>query len=135
MGFWKALDQKWPSTPHQCCSVHKIGNVLNAFPKSIAPAVKSDLHNISHAETCADALAAMDIFEEKYATKYLKAVTCLSTDHDALMTLYDFPAERWDHLCSSNPIESVFATARHRTVRTKGALSQKTAMLMVFILI
>lgn len=135
LGFWKALDQIWPDTRHQRCWVHKIGNVLNAFPKSMAAAVKSDLHDISHAETRADALAAMDVFEEKYATKYPKAATCLSKDRDALMAFYDFPAEHWDHLRSSNPIESVFATVRHRTVRTKGALSQKTAKLMVFTLI
>ena len=135
LGFWKALDQIWPDTRHQRCWVHKIGNVLNAFPKSMAAAVKSDLHDISHAETRANALAAMDVFEEKYATKYPKAATCLSKDRDALMAFYDFPAEHWDHLRSSNPIESVFATVRHRTVRTKGALSQKTAKLMVFTLI
>jgi transposase-like protein len=135
LGFWKALDQIWPDTRHQRCWVHKIGNVLNAFPKSMAPAVKSDLHDISHAETRADALAAMDVFEEKYGVKYPKAVTCLTKNRDALMAFYDYPAEHWDHLRSSNPIESVFATVRHRTVRTKGALSQKTAQLMVFTLI
>lgn len=135
LGFWQALDQVWPDTCHQRCWVHKIGNVLNAFPKSMTPAVKSDLHDISHAETRADAQAAMDVFAEKYATKYPKAATCLRKDRDALMAFYDYPAEHWDHLRSSNPIESVFATVRHRTVRTKGALSQKTAKLMVFTLI
>ncbi len=135
LGFWKALDQIWPDTRHQRCWVHKFGNVLNAFPKSMAPAVKSDLHDISHAETRAAALGALQTFEEKYAAKYPKAVTCLTKDRDALMAFYDYPAEHWDHLRSSNPIESVFATVRHRTVRTKGALSQKTAKLMVFTLI
>lgn len=135
MGFWQALDQVWPDTRHQRCWVHKTANVLNAFPKSMSPAVKSDLHDISHAETRAAAQAAMNIFEEKYAAKYPKAVTCLTKDRDTLMVFYDFPAEHWDHLRSSNPIESVFATVRHRTVRTKGALSQKTAKLMVFTLI
>jgi transposase-like protein len=135
MGFWQALDQVWPGTRHQRCWVHKIGNVLNSFPKSMSPAVKSDLHDISHAETRADAQAALKVFEEKYAAKYPKAVTCLTKDRDALMAFYDFPAEHWDHLRSANPIESVFATVRHRTVRTKGALSQKTAKLMVFTLI
>ncbi len=135
MGFWQALDQIWPGTRHQRCWVHKTANVLNAFPKSMSPAVKSDLQDISHAETRAAAQAAMNIFEEKYAAKYPKAVTCLTKDRDTLMVFYDFPAEHWDHLRSSNPIESVFATVRHRTVRTKGALSQKTARLMVFTLI
>jgi len=135
LGFWKALDQIWPETRHQRCWVHKIGNVLNAFPKPMAPAVKSDLHDISHAETRTGALAAMDVFEDKYAAKYPKAVTCLSKDRETLLAFYDYPAEHWDHLRSSNPIESVFATVRHRTVRTKGALSQKTAKLMVFTLI
>ena len=135
LGFWQALDQVWPDTCHRRCRVHKIGNVPNKFPTSMTPAVKSDLHDISHAETRADALAARESFEEKYATRYPKAARCLPKDRDALMAFYDDPAEHWDHLRGSNPIESVFATVRHRTVRTKGALSQKTAKLMVFTLI
>ncbi len=135
LGFWKALEQVWPGTRHQRCWVHKISNVVNAFPKSMAPAAKSDLHQISHAETRADALAALQTFEDKYGAKYAKAVACLTKDRDTLMAFYDFPAEHWDHLRSSNPIESVFATVRQRTVRTKGAMSQKTAKLMVFTLI
>lgn len=135
LGFWKALDQIWPETRHQRCWVHKFGNVLNTFPKSMAPAVKSDLHDISHAETRAAALAALQTFEDKYAAKYPRAVTCLTKDRDALMAFYDYPAGHWDHLRSTNPIESVFATVRRRTVRTRGALSQKIAKLMVFTLI
>lgn len=103
LGFWKALDQIWPGTRHQRCWIHKIGNLLNAFPSFMAPAVKSDLYDIPHAETRADALAATDAFEEKYATKYPKAVTGLSKDRDALMAFYDVPAEHRDHLRSSNP--------------------------------
>ena len=135
MGFWKALDEVFPGTRHQRCWVHKTANVLNKFPKSMAPAVKSDLHDIHHAETRAGAKAALTRFEEKYAAKYDKAVTCLTRDKEALLAFYDFPAEHWDHLRTSNPIESVFATVRHRTVRTKGALSQRTVKLMVFKLV
>lgn len=135
LGFWKALDQVWPGTCHQRCWVHKTSNVLNHFPKSMQPAVTADLREISHAETRAAALAAIETFEEKYAAKYPRAVACLTKDTDALLAFYDYPAEHWDHLRTSNPIESVFATVRHRTVRTKGALSQKTAKLMVFTLI
>jgi transposase-like protein len=135
MGFWKALDEVFPGTRHQRCWVHKIANVLNKFPKAMAPAVKSDLQNIQHAPTRADALAAIETFKEKYGIKYAPAVACLTKDVDALLAFYDFPAEHWDHLRTANPIESVFATVRHRTVRTKGSLSQKTAKLMVFKLV
>jgi len=135
MGFWKALDEVFPGTRHQRCWVHKTANVLNKFPKTMQPAVKADLREIWQAETRAVAEAAMDTFAEKYGAKYEKAVTCLTKDKEALLTFYDFPAEHWDHLRTGNPIESVFATVRHRTVRTKGALSQKTAKLMVFRLV
>jgi len=135
MGFWKALDEVFPDTRHQRCWVHKVANVVNKFPKSMHPAVKADLREISQAETRAAAAVAMTTFVEKYGAKYEKAVTCLTKDRDALLAFYDFPAEHWDHLRTSNPIESVFATVRHRTVRTKGALSQKTVKLMVFKLV
>lgn len=135
MGFWKALDEIFPSTKHQRCWVHKMKNVLNYFPKSMSAAVKSDLNNIQRAGTRAEAAIALDRFAHKYGVKYEKAVTCLTKDKDTLLAFYDFPAEHWIHLRTSNPIESVFATVRHRTVRTKGALSQKTAKLMVFTLI
>lgn len=134
MGFWKAIDEVFPSTRHQRCWFHKISNVLNKFPKSMAPAVTSDLQDIHHAETKAAALAAK-VFTEKYGVKYAPAVACLTKDAEALLTFFDCPAEHWDHLRTSNPVESVFATVRHRTVRTKGALSQKTVKLMVFTLI
>ena len=135
MGFWNALDEVFPGARHQRCWVHKSANVLNKFPKSMQPAVKADLREIWQAETRAVAEAAMDTFAEKYGAKYDKAVTCLIKDRDALLAFYDFPADHWDHLRTGNPIESVFATVRHRTVRTKGALSQKTAKLMVFKLV
>ncbi|MCP4385107.1 MAG: IS256 family transposase [Hyphomicrobiales bacterium] len=135
MGFWKAVDEVFPRTRHQRCWFHKISNVLNKFPKSMAPAVKSDLQNIHHAETRADALQAIETFKEKYGVRYAPAVACLTKTVDALLTSYDFPVQHWDHLHTSNPIESVFATVRHRTARTKGALSQKTVKLMVFCLV
>jgi putative transposase len=135
MGFWNALDEVFPGTRHQRCWVHKTANVLNKFPKSMQPAVKADLREIWQAETRAAAKATMDTFTEKFGAKYEKAVTCLIKDRDALLAFYDFPADHWDHLRTGNPIESVFATVRHRTVQTKGALSQKTAKLMVFKLV
>jgi transposase-like protein len=135
LGFWKALEAVFPSTRHQRCWVHKTSNVMNKLPKSVQPAAKQDLREIWQAPDRATAEAAISTFAEKYAAKYEKAVTCLLKDRDALLTFYDFPAEHWDHLRTSNPIESVFATVRHRTVRTKGALSQDTARLMVFKLV
>lgn len=135
LGFWKAVDEVFPGTRHQRCWFHKMSNVLNHFPKSMQPAVTDDLREISHAGTRAAALVAIDTFKEKYTAKYERGVACLTKDTEALLAYYDFPAEHWDHLRTSNPIESVFATVRHRTVRTKGALSQKTAKLMVFTLV
>ena len=135
LGFWKALEEVSPTTRHQRCTVHKTANVLDKLPKSIQPAAKADLREIWTAPDRVTAETAITTFAEKYGTKYEKAVTCLVKDRDALLTFYDFPAEHWDHLRTANPIESVFATVRHRTVRTKGALSQDTARLMVFKLV
>ena len=135
LGFWKALDQVFPKTRHQRCTVHKTANVLNKVPKSIQSQVKHDLREIWTAPDRSTAEKAIDIFAEKYSPKYDKAVQCLVKDRDRLLTFFDFPAEHWDHIRSTNPIESVFATVRHRTVRTKGSLSKATAKLMVFKLI
>ena len=135
LGFWKALEEVFPTTRHQRCWVHKTSNVLNKLPRSVQPAAKADLREIWMAPDRATAEAAIATFAEKYAAKYGKAVTCLMKDRDALLAFYDFPAEHWGHLRTANPIESVFATVRHRTVRTKGALSQVTARLMVFKLV
>ncbi|CAH2606403.1 transposase (plasmid) [Rhodovastum atsumiense] len=135
LGFWKALGEVFPTTRHQRCWVHKTANILDKLPKSVQPAVKHDLREIWQAPDRATAEDAVDTFAEKYAAKYAKAVACLLKDRDALLTFYDFPAEHWDHLRTSNPIESVFSTVRLRTVRTKGALSQDTARLMVFKLV
>jgi putative transposase len=135
LGFWKALEAVFPSTRHQRCWVHKTSNVLNTLPRSVQPAAKADLREIWQAPDRATAEAAIATFAEKYGPKYAKAVACLVKDREALLAFYDFPAEHWDHLRTANPIESVFATVRHRTVRTKGALSQDTARLMVFKLV
>jgi len=135
LGFWKAIDEVSPTTRHQRCTVHKTANVLDKLPTSVQPAAKADLREIWTAPDRATAETAITTFAEKYRAKYEKAATCLVKDRDALLTFYDFPAEHWDHLRTSNPIESVFATVRHRTVRTKGALSQDTARLMVFKLV
>jgi len=135
LGFWKALDEAFPTTRHQRCWLHKTLNVLDKFPKSMQPNAHKDLREIWMSPDRARAEAAMATFAEKYAPKYDKAVECLIKDRDTLLTFFDFPAEHWDHLRTSNPIESVFATVRHRTVRMKGALSQDTARLMVFKLV
>ena len=135
MGFWKALDEIFPGTRHQRCWQHKLVNILNKVPKSVQPNMKADLCEVRDAPDRGTADRAIAIFAEKYGVKYPKAVDCLTKDRDTLLAFFDFPAEHWDHLRTANPIESVFATVRHRTVRTKGALSQKTARLMVFKLV
>ena len=135
LGFWKALDEIFPATRHQRCWVHKTANVLNKVPKSVQQNIKADLREVRDAPDRSTADAAMAVFVEKYSAKYPKATECLTKDREVLLAFFDFPAEHWDHLRTANPIESVFATVRHRTVRTKGALSQKTARLMVFKLI
>jgi putative transposase len=135
LGFWKALDEAFPSTRHQRCWVHKTLNVIDKLPKSVQPNAHKDLREIWLSPDRAKADFAITTFAEKYAPKYTKAVDCLLKDRDTLLTFFDFPAEHWAHLRTSNPIESVFATVRHRTVRMKGALSQDTARLMVFKLV
>ena len=135
LGFWKAIDEVFPGTRHQRCWVHKTANVLNKVALSVQVNMKADLREIYGAPTRVAAEAAIDVFADKYGAKYEKAVACLTKDREALLAFFDFPAEHWDHLRTSNPIESVFATVRHRTVRTKGALSAKTAKLMVFKLV
>ena len=135
LGFWTALEEVFPTTRHQRCWVHKAANVLDKLPRSVQPAAKRDLREIWQAPDRATAEAAIATFAGKYGSKYEKAVACLTKDREALLAFYDFPAEHWDHLRTANPIESVFATVRHRTVRTKGALSQDTARLMVFKLV
>ena len=135
LGFWKALGEVWPATREQRCWVHKTANVLNKLPKSQQPKAKRALQEIWMAATRKDAETSFDAFIETYRLKYEKAAECLKKDRGALLAFYDFPAEHWKHLRTSNPIESTFATVRHRTIRSKGCLSNKTALAMVFKLV
>jgi putative transposase len=132
LGFWQAIEEVWPKTRGQRCWVHKTANVLNKLPKSQHSKAKRALQEIWMAETKKDALAAFDVFVETWRVKYDKAVECLIKDREALLAFYDFPAEHWKHLRTTNVIESSFATIRHRTVRSKGCLSNKTALAMIF---
>lgn len=132
LGFWTALREVFATTREQRCWVHKTMNVLNALPKSLQDKAKSHLHDIWQAETKAEAGAAFDFFVETYGVKYDKAVAKLVKDREALLTFYDYPAEHWKHIRTSNPIESTFATVRHRTKRTKGCLSRRTGLAMAF---
>ncbi len=132
LGFWQAIEEVWPKTCGQRCWVHKTANVLNKLPKSQQSKAKRALQEIWMAETKKDALMAFDALIETWGAKYDKAVECLTKDRDALLAFYDFPAEHWKHLRTTNVIESSFATVRHRTVRSKGCLSNKTALAMIF---
>jgi transposase-like protein len=135
LGFWKAIDEVFPATRHQRCWLHKAANVLNKVALSVQANMKKDLREIYLASNRSQAEVAIDVFAEKYGAKHDKAVECLTKDREALLAFFEFPAEHWDHLRTTNPIESVFATVRHRTVRTKGSLSSTTARLMVFKLV
>jgi transposase-like protein len=131
-GFWKALAKVFPDTRAQRCWVHKSVNVLNCFPKNKQAAVLGDLQEIWMAEKRADALKAFDKFIVTYQAKYPKAANCLEKDRDELLAFYDFPAEHWKHLRTTNPIESMFATVRLRHRRTKGSGSRVACLAMVF---
>lgn len=132
MGFWAALDEIYPETWHQRCWMHKTGNVLNAMPKSMQPKVKQALHDIWQAESRDDATKAFDLFIQTYDAKYPKATLLLEKDRDELLTFYDFPAQHWQSLRTTNPIESTFATIRHRTKRSKGCLTRDGMLHMMF---
>ena len=132
LGFWKALPQVYPSTRRQRCWVHKTANVLDKLPKRVQPGAKAALHEIWMAPSRADAQQAFDEFIEKFAAKYPKAATCLEKDREVLLTFYDFPAEHWIHVRTTNPIESTFATVRLRHRRTKGSGSRAACLAMVF---
>lgn len=132
LGFWAALRKIFPETKEQRCWVHKTVNVLNKLPKSVQPKAKGDLHEIWQAETRAAATKAFDHFLEKYAAKYAKACECLKKDRDELLAFYDFPAEHWGHLRTTNPIESTFATIRLRHRRTKGNGTRRASLTMMF---
>lgn len=135
LGFWAALRKVFGETREQRCWVHKTANVLNDLPKGKQGKAKSMLHDIWMAETKADANRAFDLFLETWQAKYPKAAACLAKDRDVLLAFYDFPAEHWVHIRTTNPIESTFATVRLRTVRTKGCGSRIACLTMVFRLV
>lgn len=132
MGFWAALEEVYSETRQQRCWMHKTGNVLNCAPKSVQPKMKSALHDIWQADTKENAEAAFDQFEKLFEAKYPKAVHCLQKDRDELMAFYDFPAQHWQSLRTTNPIESTFGTIRHRTKRSKGCLTRDGMLHMIF---
>jgi transposase-like protein len=132
LGFWAAVRKIFPAIVEQRCWVHKTANVLNNLPQSLRPKAKTDLHEIWQAETRQAANTAFDHFLEKYGSKYAAACECLKKDRDVLLTFYDFPAEHWAHLRTTNPIESTFATIRLRHRRTKGSGTRRTSLAMMF---
>lgn len=132
MGFWAALEERFPTTRPQRCWFHKTGNVLNALPKSVHPKAKRALHAIWQAPTRQEADRAFDQFIVTYEPKSPRATACLLKDHEMLLTFYDFPARHWQSLRTTNPIESTFATIRHRTARTKGCVTRDSLLHMMF---
>jgi len=148
LGFWKALTKKWPQTAQQRCWVHttpwmdevgrrrkpkpKTANVLNKMPKSVQPKVKAALHEIWMAETRESAYKAFDRCVRRFEAKYPKAMECLVKDKEAMLAFYDFPAVHWQHIRTTNPIESVFATVRLRTTKTKNCGSRMTTLAMAW---
>jgi putative transposase len=132
LGFWPALEQIWPRCEHQRCWVHKTANVLDKLPKKLQPEAKMRLHQIWQAETSKDAGEAFDTFLALYDAKYPQAGACLRKDRERLLTFYRFPAEHWRHLRTTNPIESSFATVRHRHRQTKGNGSRQATLAMMF---
>lgn len=132
LGFWKAIETVFPTTRHQRCWVHKTANVLNKMPKSVQPRAKAALHQIWQAETREDAYKAFEAFVDKYEVKHPRAVKCLLKDQDEMLAFYDFPAQHWIHIRTTNPIESTFATVKHRQKKTKGCGSRQACLSMVF---
>ena len=132
LGFWKALAKKWPQTAQQRCWVHKTANVLNKVPKSVQPKVKAALHEIWMAETRESAYKAFDRCVRRFEAKYPKAMECLVKDKESLLAFYDFPAAHWQHIRTTNPIESVFATVRLRTMKTKNCGNRMTTLAMAW---
>ena len=135
LGFWKAVGKIWPQTVQQRCWVHKTANIMEKLPKSMQPKVKEVLHNIWGAETRKEAEITFEHCIERFNPKYPKAMDCLAKDKETLLAFYDFPAENWQHIRTTNPIESVFATVRLRTTRTKNCGSRKTTLAMAFKLV
>lgn len=135
LGFWKALAKKWPQTAAQRCWVHKTANVLNKVPKAVQPKVKEALHDIWQAETRDAAYKAFASALERFEAKYPRAMDCLKKDKASMLAFYDFPAEHWQHIRTTNPIESVFASVRLRTTKSKSCGSRKTTLAMTYKLI
>jgi putative transposase len=132
LGFWSALGKVYPETRQQRCWVHKTANVLNKLPKSMQPKVKASLHEIWMASTREEAYKAFDNTVALYVAKYPKAMECLAKDKEELLAFYDFPAEHWIHIRTTNPIESAFATVRLRTNKSRNCGSRDTTLAMVF---
>jgi putative transposase len=132
LGFWKALDQVYPSTREQRCTVQKTANVLDKLPKRLQPAAKAKLHDIWQADTQENADKAFDLFLDTYQAKYPHAAECLAKDREVLLAFSDFPADHWIHIRTTNPLESTFATVRLRHRRTKGNGSRRACLTMVF---
>lgn len=132
LGFWKALKKLFPETVHQRCWVHKTANVLNKLPKVVQPKAKQALHEIWMAPTKRAACKAFDVAVSTYSAKYPKAMECLEKDKDELLAFYDFPAPHWQHIRTSNPIESTFASVRLRTAKTRGCVARHTILAMVY---
>jgi len=132
LGFWKALREVFPETREQRCTVHKTANVLNKLPRSIQPQAKRALHDIWQAPARAEADKAFDLFLDTFEAKYPQAATCLEKDRTELLAFYDFPAENWCHIRTTNPIESTFATIRLRQRKTRGCGSAKASLTMMF---
>ncbi|WP_311951021.1 IS256 family transposase, partial [Halomonas piscis] len=132
MGFWAALNKLYPETDPQRCWVHKTANVLNKLPKSVQPKVKAELHDIWMAETRDEAHKAFDRTLKRFEAKYPKAMACLAKDREELLAFYDYPAEHWVHIRTTNPIESTFATVRLRSKRSRNCGSRVTTLAMVF---
>jgi putative transposase len=135
LGFWGALSDVFPNTTHQRCWVHKMANVMNALPKSAQPAARAALAEVRDAEDREHALKAIDQFKAAYEAKWPKAVEKVTKDTNSLLAFFDFPAEHWVHLKTTNPIESIFATVRLRTKVTKGPGSRAAGLAMAYKLI
>ena len=132
VGFWSALEEVYGETEHQRCWMHKSGNVLNYFPKSMHDKVNEGLHNIWRSPTRSDAKKSFDLFIKMYGSKYPKATDCLQKDRSALLAFYNYPAKHWQSIRTNNVIESTFGTIRHRTKRSKGTLTRTGMLNMMF---
>ena len=132
LGFWNTISKVYPQTRHHRCWVHKTANVMNKLPKSVQPKAKEALHDIWMAETREDAYKAFDSAVKRFSDKYPGAMNCLVKDKEQMLAFYDYPAIHWQHIRTSNPIESTFSTVRLRTVKTRNAVSRATILSMVF---